>query len=153
MHSPAEEETSPINAAFRLLTVASLLPLVLSLSACNLGIGVRIPGTPVSVGTSVPLKGNTRADNTRYLDLRIESTPPGADIYVDGVLSGSTPATISIPFEKAWFGRAKGSAQIALRRPGYLAEGVRVFAVGKEISRTTDGPPIDVLDLTLRPAP
>lgn len=129
-----------------------LLPLVLSLSGCNLGIGVRIPGTPVSVGTSVPLKGNTRADKTRYLDLRIESIPPGADIYVDGVLSGSTPATLSIPFEKAWFGRAKGSVQLALRRPGYLAEGVRVFAVGKEICRTAEGEPIDVLEVELRPA-
>lgn len=101
----------------------------------------------------MPLKGNSRADKTRYLDLRIESTPPGADIYVDGILTGSTPSTVSIPFEKAWFGKAKGSAQIALRHPGYLAEGVRVFAVGKEISRTADGEPIDVLDLTLRPAP
>lgn len=99
----------------------------------------------------MPLKGNTRADKTRFLDLRIDSTPSGADIYVDGVLTGSTPATVSIPFEKAWFGRAKGSAQIALRKPGYLTEGVRVFAVGKEISRTHDGEPLDRLDVTLRP--
>ncbi len=112
---------------------------------------MRIPGTPVTLGTSVPLKGNAPSDKIRYLDLQIDSTPSGADIYVNGVLSGSTPGLVSIPFDKAWFGKAKGSAQLALTHPGYRAEGLRLFAVGKAISRTEKGQPIDALVVPLRP--
>jgi hypothetical protein len=58
---------------------------------------------------------------------------------------------VSIPFDKAWFGKAKGSAQLALRRPGYRVEGMRLFAVGRGVSRTEKGTPLDVLEVTLRP--
>lgn len=71
---------------------------------------------------------------------------------MNGQLVGSTPSLVAVPFEKRWFGRAKGSAQIVVRRAGYLPEGVRIFAVGKAISRTEKGEPIDVLTIPLRPA-
>lgn len=99
----------------------------------------------------MPLSRGSASAKVRYLDLKIESVPGGAEVLVNGQLVGSTPSLVAIPFEKRWFGRAKGSAQIVVRRAGYLPEGARVFAVGKGISRSEDGPPIEVLSLTLRP--
>lgn len=134
---------------FTKLLALALLPL--SVAACSVGIGYQIPGTPVSVGTSVPLSrgGSSRV---RYLNVDISSRPEGAEIFVNGQLVGSTPSMVSIPFERRWFGRAKGSAQVLLRSPGYLPEGLRVFAVGKKVSRTEGGAPVDRLEFTLRPA-
>jgi len=42
--------------------------------------------------------------------LSIESTPPGADIEIDGAFVGNTPSTIAV---------ALGSHQIAVKKKGF----------------------------------
>lgn len=134
----------------RFVKLLALALLPLSLAACSVGIGYHIPGTPVSVGTSVPLSrgGSSRV---RYLNVDITSRPEGAEIFVNGQLVGSTPSTVSVPFERRWFGRARGSAQVLLKKTDYLPEGLRVFAVGKKVSLSDGGAPVERIEFTLEP--
>lgn len=138
-----------------LVHLLSLTLLAGLLTACgaHAGVGIGIPGTPISVGASVPVdQRRANSADVRYLQIPVESTPPGAEVHVDGQLVGSTPATVSVPFDRNWRGRATGSAQVTVRRPGYLPEGVRVFAVdGNRISLSDGGQPVDRLQFTLRP--
>ena len=53
--------------------------------------------------------------------LSIESTPPGADIEVDGAFVGSTPSTISVPV---------GSHEIVLKKKGFSAWSRKMNATG-----------------------
>jgi hypothetical protein len=149
---PPREGAVPI----RLLKLPVLVALGLVaalgiLTACSVGVGYRIPGTPFSVGASVPLSRGSSAAKVRYLSLPVESQPSGAELYVNGNLMGSTPMTVAIPFEKRWFGRARGTAHVLVQLPGYMPEGRHVFASGKHISATEGGPPLGTLEVRLRP--
>jgi hypothetical protein len=54
--------------------------------------------------------------------VNVVSTPPGAEIFVDGRFSGITPRTID--------GLIAGDHFITLKRYGYLGEGARVDVIG-----------------------
>lgn len=113
------------------------------------GISVGIPGTPVSVGASVPLKAG--AKGVRYRMVTVTSIPEGARVEVNGELMGSTPVEVAVPFEKKWPGGAKGAAHILVDKRGYLPEGATVFPVGQGVARTRNGPPVATLTFRLRP--
>jgi hypothetical protein len=71
--------------------------------------GVAPTVTPVSTGSSA------------NASLSIDSTPPGADIEVDGAFVGSTPSTISIPM---------GNHEIVLKKKGFSAWSRKMNATG-----------------------
>ncbi len=132
-----------------LLIVAGWLPL----AGCSLGVGYRIPGTPIGVGASVPLDRIGRSDPDRrvlYRPLYVASQPTGARILINGELVGSTPAEIQVPFTRGRWGRAEGSAQLLLELPGHLPEGVRLFPARDGVAREPEGPPVRELRLQLR---
>jgi hypothetical protein len=64
----------------------------------------------------------------RY-DMVIESDPPGAEVYIDGIARGRTPLLVK---EKPGWGR---TAVISLRKPGYVP--VHVEATESEIYHPT----------------
>jgi hypothetical protein len=119
----------------------------------SVGVGYGIPGTPVSVGASVPLgKGGAGPKKVVWRPLRVESAPDGAEIYINDQLVGTTPLDIQVPFEKGTFGGARGSAQLLLKKRGYLSEGTRLFPTdGGHVSREPeDGPALGTLKFRLR---
>lgn len=60
-------------------------------------------------------------DNTRQL--KVDSRPQGADIYVDGLRYGTTPATITLPTY------IYGGKQIVLKKDDYRDQTVVINAV------------------------
>jgi hypothetical protein len=139
----------------RISTLTVLLTAAGLLAACgrpSIGLGYRIPGTPVSIGGSVPIGPNpTPADRVVYREFQIDSDPQGAEIYINNGLAGTTPSSVAIPFEKGIFGGAKGSAMILLKRKGFLADGFRVYAAGsKGAALLPDGPPTGGVKRVLR---
>lgn len=133
-------------AAIACLTIACV-----GCSSINLGVG--IPGTPVSVGTSIPVKnqGGWGDDNIRYIDVDVRTDPAGARLKVDGQFIGTSPARVALPFRKGSWGKAKGSCLLVVERPGYLSEAVRVYAVsGKHVSLTNGGKKTDEIFIDLR---
>ena len=126
----------------------------LLLAGCGFGsVGYTIPGTPISVGYSVPLDvlGKPgKSQKVTYLPLRVESMPAGAQVKLNDAVAGSTPQALQVPFEKGFWGGAKGTAMLLVEKPGYLAEGVRLFADDGKITTEPDGAPQRSLMLTLR---
>ena len=59
-----------------------------------MGTGQAVPFRPLSLSSPFP----------------IDSTPPGADIEIDGRFVGNTPSTVSV---------APGSHQIAVKKKGF----------------------------------
>ena len=136
----------------RLLGFTGLVGCLLAGCGASAGVGVGIPGTPISIGASVPLDQRGRkAKDTRYLQIPVDTVPTGAEVWVDGILVGSTPMNASLPFDKGFWGSADGSVQVTFKKLGYLPEGVRLFAVdGNRISSAPEGKPIGKLEATLR---
>lgn len=126
--------------------IALALAALLLLGACtSVHVGTRIPGTPVSVGTSIPLPRQKGKDaRLRYLQIPVESVPPGAELLVEGQVVGSAPMTVSLPFDKGLFGAARGSVHLMARLPGHPPRGLRLFAFdGDRVAQKPDGPPTD----------
>ena len=136
----------------RWLTLGILAALAAGCGA-SAGVGYGIPGTPVSVGVSVPLDQRGKAapaKSTVYRQVQVETVPPGAQVLVNQTPVGSTPMLVTVPFERGWFGRAKGTAHLMLRKGGYLDEGMNVFPAGSGVSRSPGGSPVGKLQVYLR---
>lgn len=118
------------------------------------GVGYSIPGTPVSVGVSVPLDQRGKAVPAKkivYRQVQVETVPPGAQVLVNQTPVGSTPMLVTVPFERGWFGRARGTAHVMFRKGGYLDEGMNLFPAGSGVSRAPGSPPLARLSVYLRP--
>lgn len=63
-----------------------------------------------SFGGSTPTVANAAPASPAQASLAIDSTPPGADIEVDGGFVGNTPSTVTL---------SPGSHQIAVKKKGY----------------------------------
>ena len=61
-------------------------------------------------GAAPPIPTSTAATASTQASLVIESTPPGADIEVDGNFVGSTPSTLSL---------APGSHEVIVKKKGF----------------------------------
>jgi hypothetical protein len=59
---------------------------------------------------AAPGAANTATSSSTQSNIAIESTPPGADIEVDGAFVGNTPSTIAV---------APGNHQIAIKKKGF----------------------------------
>lgn len=117
----------------------------------RVGIGVGIPFTPIGFGVSAPLSPGD-AEKLAYRPVRVETAPPGAEIYVNDNLVGSAPMTVQVPFAIGLWGQAVGSGRIVAKKAGYLSEGVQVFpAAGGRVATSPKGRPVDKLEVTLRP--
>ena len=57
-----------------------------------------------------PIAAPPAAETAAQASLSIDSTPPGADIEIDGAFVGNTPSTVSVP---------PGSHQIAVKKKGF----------------------------------
>lgn len=87
---PAEK---PKNNVPRMLIVGTLV-LVAIVVFMFLGRSSSPPGSTGVTGGKLPLQQET--DRHKSARLKVESTPPGATLYVDGVQRGFTPDTISL---------------------------------------------------------
>lgn len=91
--------------------------------------GATSPQTPAVAGTLVPASAVSSVQSS----LEIESTPPGADIDIDGAFVGNTPSTVNV---------ASGTHQVTVKKKGF-ADWIRTVSItGGHIS----------LDATLDPA-
>ena len=67
-------------------------------------------GTPAAI-TPIPAPASpSTLSSPAQVSLNIQSTPPGADIKIDGAFVGNTPSTVTI---------APGSHQIAMKKKGF----------------------------------
>jgi hypothetical protein len=154
--------------AFRMVWTLSIMAgLAWSLAGCDrIGIGIGIPYTPISVGTSIPMPGSGKAvdppagqhavksgarrPNAVYRTIHVESLPTLARILVNGELVGSTPMDVALPFERGWFGHPKGIVNVVLEMEGYAPAGVIIYPYsGKLISLKPNGPPVDRVHIQL----
>lgn len=134
--------------------VVLALGLLVGCGRPSVGVGYGIPGTPVSVGASVPVgPPESASKGFKHLPLRVESVPEQAEVYIGNQLVGSTPVDVMVPFQKGTFGGAKGSTLMLLKKPGYAPEGIALFpASGGLVSRSADGAGMRTLRVELRRA-
>ena len=70
---------------------------------------VKLKNEPLPNPTAAPEQSAAPA-SAPQVSMAIDSTPPGADIEIDGAFVGNTPSTVSI---------APGSHQIAVKKKGF----------------------------------
>jgi len=99
--------------------------------AQSIVVPLAAPRATASRGTASPIPApSTPATMGRYSgDLVIESKPPGAKVYVDNKLAGTTP--LSVPNVPA------GSHAVRLERDGYRRWSSSVRVVAAERNRVT----------------
>jgi hypothetical protein len=71
----------------------------------------KLKSEPLPNPTATPEQSNAPTAPAQAV-LSIDSTPPGADIEIDGGFVGNTPSTVSV---------ASGSRQIAVKKKGFTA--------------------------------
>jgi hypothetical protein len=58
---------------------------------------------------------------------------------------------VAVPFQKGFWGGAKGTAQLVVQKPGYLVEGRQLFPGARgRVSSTPDGSPVGKFMFILR---
>ena len=138
-----------------LIMLLALVASVAGAAGCAVGIGYRIPGTPIGVGVSVPLDRFGQPADPRqrvvYRQVYVATAPQGARILVNGALVGSTPTEVSVPFPRGRWGRPAGSARLLVEMPGYLPEGTAPFPAREGVATRPDGPLRRELRFELRP--
>jgi hypothetical protein len=70
----------------------------------------KFGGAPTSFAPLAAPSAPSAAPSVDQASLIIDSTPPGADIEIDGAFVGNTPSTISV---------VPGSHQIAVKKKGF----------------------------------
>jgi hypothetical protein len=85
------------------------------------------PDTTLALGPSPNLSAAPAA--TSQTMLTVESTPPGADIEIDGAFVGSTPSSITV---------AMGSHDIAIKKKGFSIWGKKLNVTGGTIRLNAD---------------
>jgi S1-C subfamily serine protease len=99
-----------------------------------------VPAAPAASNNTVPRQTPAPPQVSETCPLKIESTPSGGSIYLDGVSRGATPTTIDLRRESA-------RVNLRIEKDGYKSYSTDVDCQTKSISRRLD---VTTADISLR---